>query len=49
MVEMKSSHPWVAKIEFASMGKIIIIIIIIIIMALTKFVAHGWLRPNLVA
>jgi hypothetical protein len=47
MVEMKSSHPWVAKIEFASMGKLIIIIIII--MALTKFVAHGWLRPNLVA
>jgi len=44
---MKSSHPWVAKIEFSSMGKIIIIIIII--MALTKFVAHGWLRPNLVA
>jgi len=48
MVEMKSSHPWVAKIEFSSMGKIIIILIIII-MALTKFVAHGWLRPNLVA
>jgi hypothetical protein len=46
MVEMKFSHPWVAKIEFASMGKIIIIVII---MALTKFVAHGWLRPNLVA
>jgi hypothetical protein len=45
MVEMKFSHPWVAKIEFASMGKIIIVII----MALTKFVAHGWLRPNLVA